>query len=204
MPILSRRVVKPRLGLSACIPARSRDPFDFGFAQRHRVAVIRDKAPIAGRYEVPMDDAEPMGQNGAASVATAIALPGIHACSERLMEDMTTESLPEDPRAYFDAHIFVCCNRRPDGHPRGSCAAKGSEALRDYMKARVKEARIPHARVNMAGCLDRCEEGPCVVIYPAGVWYRIESRADVDAIIEQLLTGGGQADALRLPPDRSP
>lgn len=108
-----------------------------------------------------------------------------------------------DPPPFFDIHVFVCCNRRPDGHSRGSCAAKGSEALRDYMKARVKEVKIPHARVNMAGCLDRCEEGPCIVIYPAGTWYRIETRADVDAIIEQHLVGGGRAEALRLSPRRA-
>jgi (2Fe-2S) ferredoxin len=112
-------------------------------------------------------------------------------------------SAPMDGTPFFDVHIFVCCNRRPDGHPRGSCAARGSEALRDYMKARVKEAKLPHARVNLAGCLDRCEEGPCIVIYPAGIWYRIESRQDVDAVIEQYLTGGGQADGLRLRGGRS-
>jgi (2Fe-2S) ferredoxin len=120
-----------------------------------------------------------------------------------MMEDVITDSGRDDPTTFFDAHIFVCCNRRPDGHPRGSCAARGSEALRDYMKARVKEAKIPHARVNMAGCLDRCEQGPCIVIYPAGVWYRIESRDDVDAVIEQHLLGGRRAEALRLPAERS-
>jgi (2Fe-2S) ferredoxin len=119
------------------------------------------------------------------------------------MEDLAAGREAGDPAPFFDAHIFVCCNRRPEGHARGSCAAKGSEGLRDYMKARVKEAGIPHARVNMAGCLDRCEDGPCVVIYPAGVWYRIESRADVDAIIDQHLVAGGRAEALRLPAGRS-
>jgi (2Fe-2S) ferredoxin len=108
-----------------------------------------------------------------------------------------------DPPPYFDAHIFVCCNRRPDGHKRGSCAARGSEALRDYMKARVKEAGIAHARVNMAGCLDRREEGPCLVIYPAGTWYRIETRADVDRVIEEHLRLGGRAEGLELRPGRS-
>ena len=119
------------------------------------------------------------------------------------MEDMRADSASGDPPPFFDVHVFVCCNRRPDGHVRGSCAARGSEQLRDYMKARVKEAKIPHARVNMAGCLDRCEDGPCIVIYPAGVWYKIESRADVDAIIEQHLIRGHRVDALRLPSARS-
>ena len=44
-----------------------------------------------------------------------------------------------EQRHYFEAHVFVCTNRRPDGHKRGSCAADGSEKLRDYMKVRTKE-----------------------------------------------------------------
>ena len=51
----------------------------------------------------------------------------------------------------FDHHVFVCTNRRPDGHPRGSCAAKGSEALRDALKSAVKEAGVPGVRINGSG-----------------------------------------------------
>lgn len=119
------------------------------------------------------------------------------------MDDVISPPERSDDPLYFDAHIFVCCNRRPEGHRRGSCAARGSEALRYYMKARVKEAGIPHARVNMAGCLDRCEQGPCLVIYPDGVWYRIETRADVDRVIEEHLRQGRPVAALRLPAERS-
>ncbi len=100
---------------------------------------------------------------------------------------------------FFEAHVFVCNNRRPDGHNRGSCAEKGSEKLRDYMKVRVKELGIQNVRVNSAGCLDRCELGPCVVIYPEGAWFRIETPADVDAVLEQHLMAGDRLDRLRLP-----
>ncbi len=106
---------------------------------------------------------------------------------------------PPDPAPYFAAHIFVCCNRRPEGHARGSCAASGSEALRDYMKVRVKELGIANTRVNSAGCLDRCEHGPCVVIYPEGVWYRLETREDVDTVLQAHLIEGGRARSLMLP-----
>ena len=44
-----------------------------------------------------------------------------------------------DPPPFFAAHVFVCCNHRPEGHRRGSCATRGSERLRDYMKVRAKE-----------------------------------------------------------------
>lgn len=106
---------------------------------------------------------------------------------------------PEDPKLYFDVHVFVCCNRRPDGHARGSCAARGSERLRDYMKARAKELRIPRIRINSAGCLDRCELGPCAVIYPDGVWYRLETTADVDAVLERHVLAGERVPELLLP-----
>jgi len=106
--------------------------------------------------------------------------------------------MADDPPPYFQAHIFVCTNRRPDGHKRGSCAAKGSEALRDYMKARAKELGIQGIRVNSAGCLDRCEFGPTLVIYPEGIWYRPQTREDVDEILATHLQGGGRVERLML------
>ncbi len=112
---------------------------------------------------------------------------------------MNTERNENAPASYFAAHVFVCGNRRPDGHARGSCAAKGSEALRDYMKVRAKELGIPGIRVNAAGCLDRCELGPCMVIYPDAVWYKIETRADVDRVLQAHLVEGGRAEELLLP-----
>ena len=108
--------------------------------------------------------------------------------------------LPTDPPPHFDAHLFVCTNRRPDGHRRGSCAARGSEKLRDYMKARAKELGIANIRVNSAGCLDRCELGPCLVIYSEGVWYRINSPTDVDTVLQAHVVEGGRAMGLMLPP----
>jgi len=104
-----------------------------------------------------------------------------------------------DPKPYFDAHIFACTNRRPDGHKRGSCAASGSEHLRDYMKARAKELGIVNIRVNSAGCMDRCELGPAIVIYPEGIWYAARSEADIDVILETHLRQGGRVPALMMP-----
>ena len=109
------------------------------------------------------------------------------------------ERLPGDPPLYFDTHIFVCGNRRPEGHKRGCCASKGSEKIRDYMKARVKELGIANVRVNQSGCLDRCELGPCAVFYTEGVWYRLDSFEAVDAEIQKHLIEGGRVEELMLP-----
>lgn len=112
--------------------------------------------------------------------------------------------MDQAPPPYFEAHVFCCTNERLAGHPRGSCAAAGSVRLRDYMKARAKELGLaPKVRINSAGCLDRCELGPVVVIYPQGVWYALRTREDVDAILEQHLMKGEIVSHLILSPEDS-
>ncbi|QJE74361.1 (2Fe-2S) ferredoxin domain-containing protein [Aerophototrophica crusticola] len=111
-----------------------------------------------------------------------------------------------DPAPYFRAHVFVCTNERPDGHPRGCCKAKGAEQLRDYMKKRASALGLGKAvRVNNAGCLDRCELGPTLVIYPEGVWYTYADEADLDEILQTHLVEGGRVERLMLQPgDKKP
>ena len=99
---------------------------------------------------------------------------------------------------YYRAHLFMCTNRRPDGHKKGCCASKGSEDLRNYMKSRAKELGIEGIRINGAGCLDRCEEGPAVVIYPEGVWYSPKNEADCEEILVQHLQNGKTVERLRI------
>src|SRR5438128_1872298 len=96
-------------------------------------------------------------------------------------------------------------NRRDPSDPRGCCAEKGSEALRDYFKKAVKARGVPgRVRVNQAGCLDQCEFGPSVVIYPAGIWYTVRTTEEVDAIIEEHLLGGKPVERLRPPAGHVP
>ena len=109
-----------------------------------------------------------------------------------------TEPVESDPPLFYSCHVFVCTNERPAGHPRGCCKAKGSEKLRDYMKARAKELKIPNIRVNTAGCLERCEFGPAMVIYPEGIWYRPTSIEDVEEILQVHVLGGGRVPRLML------
>lgn len=101
--------------------------------------------------------------------------------------------------SFFKHHIFCCTNRREPGHTRGCCAEKDADKLRDYMKLKVKEAGIEGARVNQSGCLDRCELGPCMVIYPEGVWYACKTRDDVDEVIREHLQHGRVVERLKLP-----
>ena len=106
-----------------------------------------------------------------------------------------------DPAPFFRAHVFCCTNERPDGHPRGCCKLKDAEALRNYMKARAKQLGLEGVRINAAGCLDRCELGATLVIYPEGVWYHYRTQADLDEILQRHLVEGGRVDRLMLAPE---
>ncbi|MDH4189436.1 MAG: (2Fe-2S) ferredoxin domain-containing protein [Betaproteobacteria bacterium] len=101
--------------------------------------------------------------------------------------------------SYYERHIFFCCNQRDDG--RESCNPRGASAMRDYAKQRVKELGLAgegKLRVNQAGCLDRCEQGPCAVVYPEGVWYTYVDRDDIDEIVEEHLRNGRIVERLRI------
>lgn len=108
----------------------------------------------------------------------------------------------DDPKLFYSAHVFLCTNERPEGHSRGSCARGGAVKLRDYMKARAKELGLPEQgiRTQQAGCLDRCELGPVMVVYPEGVWYAVKTREDIDAILERHLLKGERVPELMLQP----
>ncbi len=91
----------------------------------------------------------------------------------------------------FTHHIFICCNQRSPGHRRGCCDAEGTEALRNAFKVEVKRRNLkPLVRANKAGCLDQCEHGPNVAIYPQGIVYGGVTLDDVPRIIEETVIGG--------------
>lgn len=91
----------------------------------------------------------------------------------------------------FTCHLFVCCNRRSPGHSRGCCDPEGTEQLRSAFKAEVKRRNLgPLVRANKAGCLDQCELGPTVVIYPQQIWYGGVTLDDVSRIVEETVIGG--------------
>jgi len=101
---------------------------------------------------------------------------------------------------FYNRHVFFCVNERDTGHPRGCCADKGSAQLRDYMKRQAKQMGLKRVRINAAGCLDRCELGPSVVIYPEGTWYRCETKEDVNEILSIDLRDGLLAERLLMDP----
>jgi len=101
--------------------------------------------------------------------------------------------------SYYARHVFFCCNQRDGGAT--CCNDKGSRRMRVYAKDRVQALDLAgpgKVRVNQSGCLDRCDEGPTIVVYPEAVWYTYVDESDVDEIIEQHIKNGRVVERLRI------
>ena len=100
---------------------------------------------------------------------------------------------------YYQRHVFFCCNQREA--PEKCCNNAGATAMQKYAKDRVKALGLAgpgKVRMNKAGCLDRCEEGPVLVVYPEAVWYTYDDRSDIDEIIDRHVLRGEVVDRLKI------
>ncbi|VAW81847.1 Ferredoxin, 2Fe-2S [hydrothermal vent metagenome] len=101
--------------------------------------------------------------------------------------------------AYYEHHVFFCTNLREDG--LACCERFNARAMREYAKKRSKALGLAgpgQVRINSAGCLNRCKEGPVLVVYPEGTWYSYHDQSDIDEIIEEHLINGRVVERLRI------
>lgn len=102
--------------------------------------------------------------------------------------------------SHYTNHVFLCTNQKVAG--KQCCANAGGEPFFDYLKAKLLELELHgpgKIRISKSGCLGRCSLGPCIVIYPEGVWYTYATRADIDEIINSHLIAGEQVTRLLIP-----
>lgn len=104
------------------------------------------------------------------------------------------------PMVGFERHVFVCTNERAPGHPRGCCKSKNGVEVRDQLKKELTARGLSKLiRANNAGCLDQCEAGVTMVVYPEQVWYGGVTVEDIPEIIEKHLIGGEIVTRLLIP-----
>jgi (2Fe-2S) ferredoxin len=99
--------------------------------------------------------------------------------------------------SYYKHHVFFCLNKRDP--PAACCASHNAEVMKDHAKKRVKGLKLKGeggVRINSAGCLDRCEHGPCIVVYPEGTWYTYVDKQDIDEIVDEHLVAGRVVERL--------
>lgn len=99
----------------------------------------------------------------------------------------------------FEKHIFICENKREAGHPKGCCSEKGSLEIRELFKKRLKELGLnTKVRANSSGCLDACEYGPTIVIYPEQIWYGGVKRENAEEIIQNHIINNKPVEKLQI------
>jgi (2Fe-2S) ferredoxin len=102
--------------------------------------------------------------------------------------------------SHYAHHVFFCTNQRENGE--ACCADFNAQKMRDYVKSKVKKLGLSsdenRIRINSAGCLDRCELGPVLVVYPEAVWYTYVDESDLDEIIEEHLQNGRIVERLKI------
>ena len=102
----------------------------------------------------------------------------------------------------FTHHIFICTNQRPPENPCGCCDLTGSGDLQLKFKQELSKRGLKgEVRANKAGCLDQCEHGPTIVVYPEAVWYGGVTAADIPEIVESHLVNGNPVTRLQLGDD---
>jgi (2Fe-2S) ferredoxin len=102
--------------------------------------------------------------------------------------------------SFYQHHVFFCCNQREPG-AKNCCNNHGASTVRDYAKDKIKALKLSgegKVRINMAGCLDRCDEGPVLVVYPNETWYTYVDHEDIDEIISEHLVNGRVVERLKI------
>jgi (2Fe-2S) ferredoxin len=99
-----------------------------------------------------------------------------------------------------EKHVFICTQNRPQGHPRGSCGAKGcADVMNEFMNEIQARNLFEKIALTNTGCMGPCMFGTSVLVYPEGIMYGNVTKKDVKTIIDEHLLGGKPVEALKVP-----
>jgi (2Fe-2S) ferredoxin len=86
-------------------------------------------------------------------------------------------------------HILLCNSFRAGGAPQGACNKKGAPALMQYLQEGLADRGMDDSAISLTNCLNVCDRGPVMVVYPDGYWYGGITEERIDAILDALLSG---------------
>ena len=90
----------------------------------------------------------------------------------------------------FEKHIFICTNDRGENSSRQSCGNCGGLDIRMKFVKLINDSGLKgKVRANKSGCLDICEQGPAIVIYPKGFWYLGIVEKNIEKIFKYSVIG---------------
>jgi (2Fe-2S) ferredoxin len=77
-----------------------------------------------------------------------------------------------------------------DGHRGEHCGQTMGGQIYEMYQRRLQQARITDVVVSPNACIAQHAWGCVVMVYPDGIWYRVQQMADAEKILEQHLIGG--------------
>lgn len=96
----------------------------------------------------------------------------------------------------FEKHIFICTNQRAAGEKKSCGEACGLELIKEFKKQMKDQNLNSRMRAQKSGCLDACEYGPTVVVYPEGIYYGAVTPKDVNEIVQEHLLNNRPVERL--------
>lgn len=96
-------------------------------------------------------------------------------------------------------HVFICSSSRLNGQQKGYCHSKQSvELVQAFMEEIDNRELVDEVMITNTGCLGICTQGPVVIVYPEGVWYKEVTPEDVEEIVESHFENGIKVDRLEI------
>lgn len=104
------------------------------------------------------------------------------------------------PKLLYNPHIFMCLDEKGAEPGRGCCADRGAMELFAHMRGYAKQNGVTGIRINRSSCLNRCELGPIMVVYPEGTWYAVRTKEDAEEIVRSHIIEGRRVERLVVRP----
>jgi (2Fe-2S) ferredoxin len=96
-----------------------------------------------------------------------------------------------------DHHILICSSAKLNGEPKGTCQKKSATDLCSYIQSEIYERGLDNLMVTFTGCMNRCDDGPIMIVYPENLWYGLLNDEKIDIILDAI-EQGKSADELLL------
>ncbi len=102
-------------------------------------------------------------------------------------------------------YIFKCQQSAPPGMPKPSCVSQNNpesaQLFQHLAQSLMQKGIIGTVSPIQTGCLNRCQQGPVMLVEPGHTMYVNLTKEKIDRIIEEHIIGGNVVEELVISDD---